>query len=865
MTVPAMLLADGPQTGNISGTVTDREALPLPGVVINLESPLNNKSTVTDKEGVFRFPLLVPGEYVVTASMTGMRTVKLPLQVRVGKTSKAEIVMTPDNIEIGMTVVGSTPLVNKSNVSTGGNVDSETFDNVGLGRSYQSVVQLMPGVGDGGNPNVNGALDGDNIYLVDGMDTSDATTGTFGINLNYEAIQEVEVVTGAISAEYGRTQGAVINIVTKSGSNEYEGSIRWVLTNEDWNSNSDLFPSVQEDEIKDIPTYTLGGPLIKDKLWFFGSYESGTASSFEVGIANGQSYTRDFENTNENYKLTFAPTESHTLQMTYSADPASFPTSYWGNSISGDLAVLNLQTQGGDFYSLRWDWIATDSLVTQIQMGTQENAITVDPSPFASPDPNLAQGFYWDFDNNYGYNEAFFNGAVVRPRDQASASATWYAPFGHEIKIGFDWQETESTNRFDRYGNSRFHGHGFNRNAPGGFDEPLYHRIYQPSDDLTSVNRQTALFLVDRFDLTEHWSFNLGVRIEQQYGENDAGEEVIDTTDLAPRLSAIYDINGDGRLLATASYGRYYAPILQTLLDAFNRGVTGSSIYEDYGWNEETLAYDTFIQRVDTSGNNREIESVDPYFEDEIIVGVEWQFAPIWAAKAKYIRSRVENIFDSMTDFDENGTVISRYATVADAERRYDGIQLEVERRLRNNWQFAGNYVYGEAEGNFFSETNDTFGNFRSVSDLAVRNRYGRAPYDVEHEVKLWGVYFLELGSSHVVKLGGNLNWQSGAPWQLTRISDVTLPDGTDTGQQVTEYLEPRGSRNLGSIYVLDMSATWEFSFWRNLRSSIQLQAFNVTDEQRQVGVNTVTGLPNNSRNDYQTPRNFRIVAGLRF
>jgi outer membrane receptor protein involved in Fe transport len=865
LAVSALVMADGPQTGNIEGRVTDNENNPLPGVVINLESPLNNKSTVTNENGVFRFPLLIAGDYEVTASMTGMRSVKVPMRVNVGKKSPVMITLVPDTYQESLVVTGSTPLVDKSNVSTGGNVDSETFDNVGVGRSYQSVVQLMPGVGDGGNPNVNGALDGDNVYLVDGMDTTDNTTGTFGINLNYDAIAEVEVVTGAISAEYGRAQGAVINIVTKSGSNEYEGSIRWVLENEDWNSNSDRFPFNQEDEIKDIPTYTLGGPILKDKLWFFGTYESGVANTSQVGIANGQSYTRDFENTYENYKFTFAPTESHTIQASYSSDPATVPVPYWGASDTGDFAAVNLQSQGGEFYTVRWDWIATDNLVTQFQYGTQDSGITVGASPFGDPDPSLAPGFYWDLNNDLGYNAPVFDGAVERPRDQASFSATWYAPFGHEIKVGLDWQETESTNRFDRYGNARHHGYGFNRNAPGGFDDPWFLRVYTPSDPLTSVNTQTALFVIDRFDLNENWSFNLGFRVEQQEGDNDAGESVIDTTDIAPRLSAVYDINGDGRLLATASYGRYYAPVIQSLVDEFNRGITSSSIYEDYNWNPETNAYDIFDGRVDTSGNNRAIESVDPYYEDEWIIGVEWQFAPIWAAKAKYINSKVDNIFDLTTDYDAQGNTVSMFQTVDDAERKYSGIQLEVERRLRNNWQFAANYVLGEAEGNFFSETNDTFGNYRSTTDLAVRNRYGKAPYDVEQEIKAWGVYFLELGSRNVVKIGANLNWQTGTPWARTQTSQVPGVDGQLTNDTVTEFLERRGSRTLGSIYELDMSVTWEFSFWRSLRSSLQIQAYNVTDQQKQVGVNSITGQANNTASAYQDPRSMRIIAGLRF
>lgn len=850
------------QTGNIVGKVTDDNGGPLPGAVVLLDGPRNSRDTVTNEDGVYRFPLLDSGNYTVTASMTGMRSAKKEVSVRVGKNTIVDFGLSPSTVTETLVVTGESQLVDVTDVSTGGNIEVETFETAAVGRSYQAITALVPGVTGGGNPNVNGALDGDNQYLVDGVNITDPTTGTFGLNLNFEAIQEVEVITGAASAEFGQSTGATINVVTKSGTNQYEGSVRWVMTNEDWNSRSPFDVGEARDELIDIPTFTLGGPIIKDQLWFFGAFEEGTSSSVR-GIATGQTYNRDFTNTYQTFKLTWSPSQNHTVALTYSEDPATVPVDYWGTT--GDLAVINQQTQGGDTYSLRWDWVISDAWYSEIQAGTQDSGITVAASPFQSPDPNLATGFYFDLVNGFGYNDTVFNGAVLRPRDQFAWRVTHFTSYGHEFKAGLDYQKTESTNRFDLYGLALHFGNDFNRNAPGGYDTPLFVRNYVPADDLTSENTQLAFFFIDTFSVGDNWTFNLGVRVEQQEGINDVGETVVDSTDIAPRLNAVYDFWADGRLALTASYGRYYSPVIQGLVDDFNRGVGGGAIYDVFNWNPATLAYDTFSNRVDTSGNNRTIDQIDPYYEDEWILGVEYQFHPIWVAKAKIISSEVNNIFDTVTDFDANGNLTSTFTVVDDAVREYTGLQLEFERRFQDNWQIAGNLVFGEAEGNFFSESDSTFGDFASTTNLGRLNRTGPAPYNVDTELKLWGRYLWDVGYGNVLTFGGNFNWETGGNWARTRIVQAPLPDGSDSTETITEFLEARGTNTLPSFWGLDASVLWEFSFISRLRTSILIESFNLFNNDTQIGVDTITGEARNSRADFQAPRSWRVTAGVRF
>lgn len=862
------LLADGPQTGNLQGTVYDSNRAPLPGANVQLEGSKGTKSTVTNQDGVYRFPSLEPGAYTLTFSLTGFQTTKGNAIVSVGLTSTVNAAL---GVELTDTiqVTADTPMVDRSNVSVGGNVKTEVTEKLAVGRSYQSVLQLLPGVTGGGNPNVNGGLDGENLYLVDGVDTTDATTGTFGANLNFNAIQEIAVVTGGVGAEFGRAAGGVFNIVTKSGGNTFEGGLQWTITNQDWNSDSKHVTTNYVDHHINPYNVSLGGPILKDRLFFFVTREDGTLSSSRAGLVGPEgSYSRDFEATYDLYKVTWMPNQNHSIQATHAEDPAVVPVAYHGNTRSWDIDTVNLQGQGGDFNSLKWSWVVNPEWVVDTQIAQQESEITVTPwqqhalsGDAESPSGNHST--YLDQASGYRYNGVLYDGFVRRPRDQASVNVTWFTTFNHEIKFGLDYQKTESQNYFQLYGGELYQGRGFNASAPGGFDTPLNVRRYVNPDQLTSENTNTALYISDRFTIGSFF-LSAGLRIEQQKGKNDVGESVIDATNLAPRISGSYDLSGDNTYLITFGVNRYYSPVISGLIDDFNRGVGAGAIYDLYNWNPETGHYDTFVRRVDLSGNNATINKVDPYYEDEFTVGFDWQFSKLWAFKSKVLQSKVNNIFDNITDYDvQAGEEVAEFQTVDDAERKYFGVQLSVERRLDNNWQFASNYTWSKAEGNFFDESDDDFGTYRSVSDLALRNRYGKAPHDRTHMLKTYGNYVLNLGSRNSLNFGLRFQYQSGTPWAMTQTSEVAFPDGGSS--TVTEYLEERGSNRLGSTHWFDVNVAYDVTIWRSVKFHLGIDAFNVTDQQKAVAINTTTGQTSASLSSYQTPRNYRVIAGFKF
>ena len=222
--------------GEIRGRVLDEAGASLPGMTVMVESRkagISGRGALTDAAGAFRVPALPPAsDYRVKASGAG-RTVVIISEVEVvaGRPTALTITLpTESALREQVKVRATPPVVNPEETSTTTRFSSEFVDSLPiLGRDYQDVLVLAPGVTDvdgDGNPNIHGARDTDTLTVVDGVTTTDPLTGKMGAQLNIESIQEIEVKTTGASAEFGRAQGGTVNILTKSGGNDFAGSFK---------------------------------------------------------------------------------------------------------------------------------------------------------------------------------------------------------------------------------------------------------------------------------------------------------------------------------------------------------------------------------------------------------------------------------------------------------------------------------------------------------------------------------------------------------------------------------------------------------------------------------------------------------------
>ena len=202
--------------------------------------------------------------------------------VEAERTTNLAVTLKVAGVEVSTTVVGSTPIVDTKNQTVETRVRAEEFSKLAIGRNYQTLMGVTPGVVGTGNVNSHGALTNSNIFMFDGVNTTDPTTGTFGTNLNFESIQEVVVRTSAVGVEYGRGTGAVVDVITKSGTNKFEGYFKYLAANDDWNKQNSTkneitgasLQRVKFDHVNPIYSFGGGGPIMQNRAWFYATYEN---------------------------------------------------------------------------------------------------------------------------------------------------------------------------------------------------------------------------------------------------------------------------------------------------------------------------------------------------------------------------------------------------------------------------------------------------------------------------------------------------------------------------------------------------------------------------------------------------------------
>jgi len=331
-------------TGFLHGLVTNEKGEPLPGVVIQVESGgrgVGGRGTVTDRSGAFQVAGLPPArDYTVRASLPGSATVTMSdVAVSAGVVTTIRLTLVPEtSVKEHVEVRATPPVVDLAHTTTQTRISSEFIDALPLlGRNYQDVLTLAPGVSDvdgDGNPNIHGARDTDMITLVDGVSTTDPLTGKAGAQMNLESIQEIEIKTSGATAEFSRAQGGFANIITKSGGNEFEGAFKFFwrgsLLDGDGAGIDDarLHAGIGELGLRDmrfndfLPFLSVGGPLVKDRAWFFVTSEY--IQKQDPVNALSTTFVRELREFRQFVKLTWQATSTHRLALSLNYDPQQF-------------------------------------------------------------------------------------------------------------------------------------------------------------------------------------------------------------------------------------------------------------------------------------------------------------------------------------------------------------------------------------------------------------------------------------------------------------------------------------------------------------------------------------------------------------
>jgi outer membrane receptor protein involved in Fe transport len=693
-------------TGSIEGTVLDSTGVALPGAVVEVKSPSMQgvRTTVSDSSGRFRLSGVPPGAYTVTASLTGFKKVQRSATVSLDATAvvlfKLDMSVTQEVV-----VTGETPVVDTTSTTAGTNYTAQTINKLPLGRNYADVVRLQPGVQvDNGETqgrslalSIYGSTSAENLWLIDGVNTTNVIKGFQGKAINQEFIEEVEVKTGGYQAEYGRNTGGVVNVITKQGGNEFHGNAFGYWDNASSRAvihNEQTAPYSQTGDValtSTLPQNTrleggasLGGFFIKDRIWFFGAYDYVSLDQMiqpQSGPVVGQNFPRSNTSTLWSGKLTFKITDSTDLQGSVFADPQTIdgalltPQSTNPNSYSG------IRSLGGTDWSGRVTQLTGDWGLLLLQYGQHKDKYMTDVNDIqrvTDATANIISGVPSTVYGGYGsvFGPTINNQST---RDRFNGSMSFFFG-GHQIKLGGDTQKDVTTGSTYYSGMSsmviypciqgRTNYNCDLTQAPtiptvSGVRPVYYRHDYYTANgtDLTPISspfetpsKAWSIYVQDDWKVLPNLSVNFGVRYDEQKvykGDNTIAMDLKDQW--APRLGFSWDFLNDGSSKAYGSVGRFY---YNTPTDLNVRVFTANTQVRTYNYSATSLTQaasgaprNRLIQVGTVEGEPVDV-GIKQAYQDEFTIGIEKAIDSTFSLGAKFTYRTLGRTIEDRCDLD---------------------------------------------------------------------------------------------------------------------------------------------------------------------------------------------------------------------
>ncbi len=872
------------QTGTLVGTVIDDQGTPLPGVTVTASSPslmLPQVSMLTDEKGFFRLPQLPTGIYKVVFNLAGFKTiVREGIKISLGVTITLNMTMEPSTIEETVVVVGEAPTVDMKKTSLGTNIDHDFLVNIPIERRYVDVFAMAPGViwSDDNRPISHGSHQTDNDYNLDGVLVGEPGSGTMAsVQIGYEIAEEFTIESAGLTAEYGNVKGSMLNLITKSGGNKLSGEVNFYYRDK----------KLQSDNTEGTPfegkfvgtnydydgSFSLGGPIIRDKVWFFAHYSQQYVETFVEGFP----YDKD-EHVPADYKKQYPY-----VKLSWQINPAMKFVGSW-NMWKGDRHNRNADyrrnedtTWEGDFRSFTFN-LAYSYMISKNFIATAKVA-AVDIYTYYYPMNDLPS--YYDYATRQYTGSMGRQYIADKKRYQAITDATYFVDdfYGrHEFKTGFEYI-------FEQVDG----GYNYNKDPRNGVGYLIYtrnngrpYRAYDYVDYLsTSQYSFFGFYIQDRWNPMDRLTFNLGIRYDHQediipkQGEDREYEpaRVLETFKpvvvniISPRFGVSYDLTGDGKTVIKASYGRYQKSYYSGRYSNPN-GYEQRRYYLNSDWSLGRMYY--FSASAATS--------VDPDIKasylDEILIGIERELFPDISLSINYIRKWDKNLHENVivealdieaikkgeyiwshytpvttvdpfngntvTFYERDASIVTQTALITNPEpskRYYSGLEITLKKRFSHNWQLMASYNYSKSTGLVgLSRGSHAQSSYFNDPNAHI-NALGRFANERRHQFKVHGTYQAPFGiviSTFYKALAGRRYTR------YIRSGDLGL--SLNQGN-VSILAEEKGSSGLPWLHIWDVRVEKRF---RIKRFSLGLiaDAFNVLNLNTTTSVETLSSSP---------------------
>ena len=693
-------------TGAIEGRVADSSELTLPGARVEARSASlqGRRAANAERDGSYRLPALPPGTYIVRASLKGFTSVERTAVVSLNTTTTANFVLEV-SAEEKVVVSGQAPLIDLRSPATGTTYSSEVLRRIAIQRNYADILGAQPGVqpdtaatlGRAVPLAIYGSTSIENLYLIDGINTNDIKQSFQGTVLNPEAIEEVEIKTGGYQAEYGHAIGGIVNAVTRSGGNEFRGDLFGNYYSRGMRADievtdQDILAAEQTAVNRWDTGVDLGGYILKDRLWFFGSYDrvGQTTERMPVQgpVAGG---TFPFDTTTNIYagKLTWNAGPSTSVVATIFGDPEERSGATGLLASPDPLIYTATRNLGGKSYAGRLNQILSPSWMATVQYSRHEDGFQTTISPEANQ-PRVSEqtvpglvAFYGGFGSINGPNQN-----RASHRDAFSGSLTSYLT-QHEIKVGGEYEKDVTSAQTIRSGGSTLQIRSCKANpsnpasvnrcsASGGTGVPFVNFQGNPvtggvffvhgyvtdteGNPVTSIFGETPIhaysaYLQDTWRLSPRLTLNAGIRWEREKISNWKGEDRIDLDNMwAPRAGIVWDFLGDGTSKAFASYGRFYYRYPTDLnARAFGRSdffISSTVNYDRSSLTNDLHAPQQFASFSQPAGDEPVDRNLKGMYQDEFTIGVEKALEPTFVVGVKGNYQRLGRVIEDRGDLD---------------------------------------------------------------------------------------------------------------------------------------------------------------------------------------------------------------------
>ena len=888
---PARAIAQIGQTATLTGTVTDASGGVLPGVTVTVTGEAvigGSRTAVTDENGVYRFPALPPGTYTVKVELTGFRTITQEARLQLGQTITMDAKLDPgltDTIE----VTGFAPTVDVKSSAAQKNLTEEILEFIPYSSRFgPDAIMLAPGVNPNNLTSFGSGGSSSNAYMIDGVDVSDPEGGTQWLFANYNWFQEVQVIGLGAPAEYGGFTGVASNSLFRSGGNRFSGLFETLFQNDGLSGdnisdelleqNPDLTPG-NIDYLTDT-TIQVGGPIRRDKLWFFTSFQYYRPKTTPAGFPppGTESDNGAQARLEKSPRFLFKPTlrlgQSDQLTGFFETDSYTVDGRFAGSNVS-PAATLH-QDSPEVSWNANYTKVLSPSSVFDVKYSGFWGYYYL--SPYNGDD---TMGWYDVSTDFYSVNSYYFYNAD-RVRHQANASLTKFASGyagEHNFKFGAEFEKSYVKSELGYPG--------------GGYilaDQGVPYYAYLGGGYLQDdVNTRFTLFAQDSWSVNRKLTLNLGLRMDNNRGfVKSLDDTVMKTTAWGPRLGFAFDVTGNAKTVIRGHYGLFFDGAKSTYYNLLDGTIP------QFGTEIDPVTLEPFgdLHQLTPGGVAATVDDdIKQPRMDQALVGVEHELWRNFSVGANFIYRKNKDWIDDIlingefTSFqladpgpdgeegtsDDPGTFLTVYDQTNDpgenrflitnpegAFRRYRGLELSANKRFSDGWMLQASWVISKITGNI--NNTSQFGNSAEYDEPNVDPRFqpfreGRLGRDNTHIAKVLAAY----RAPWDVMVSGAFFYTTGGTF--TRTVRVT---GLGQGRS-DMFAEPRGSQRLDGQPSLDIKFEKQFPISTYGRLGVTFEGFNIFNSSAVDDIFPRVGSNYLIPQSVVTPRQWRIGGVFRF